>query len=139
MPEFPSELISLFHQHLANEYEVFHLPLAFRNSCLVSRSWREIAQPLLFSEVVLSLNEFGAYRTDKFCLALQKSPRLQSCVRRLWIKDFVDWDRCADTVLTLRVTINLLSHLEQLLLGDTRPTVRHPLPPTLTTIPIVFN
>ncbi|TFK70151.1 hypothetical protein BDN72DRAFT_839463 [Pluteus cervinus] len=70
MPEIPPEIVKLFIYHLGGmEQRQTHL----KNCCLVSHTWRSIAQPLLFSVINLRPHSEA---TESFARIVTQFPKL---------------------------------------------------------------
>ncbi|TFK60701.1 hypothetical protein BDN72DRAFT_501189 [Pluteus cervinus] len=81
MDPLAPELIGLIFQHIITDCDPRELANTFRTCCLVSRKWREIAQPLLFSEYP----RFREHSSEELFRILDNQPHLQPHIKNLWI------------------------------------------------------
>ncbi|TFK60700.1 hypothetical protein BDN72DRAFT_850295 [Pluteus cervinus] len=82
MDPLAPELINLIFQHVQDDYDSRELADVLRNCCLVSHGWREIAQPILFSEYP----RFRQHPNKELFQTLHQQPHLQSHIKNLCIQ-----------------------------------------------------
>ncbi|TFK60699.1 hypothetical protein BDN72DRAFT_883476 [Pluteus cervinus] len=82
MDPLAPELLDLIFKHVMNDFDPRELADALTTFSLVSREWREIAQPILLSRYPRSRH----HRNKELFITLSEQPHLQRHVKNLWIQ-----------------------------------------------------
>ncbi|TFK70105.1 hypothetical protein BDN72DRAFT_565780 [Pluteus cervinus] len=79
MSSFPAELIENILEHAYGEYKPLEKPVILHQCAQVCRTWRTIAQSLIFSELLLSIG-------NPQIKILQENDSPRHLVRRVWVR-----------------------------------------------------
>ncbi|TFK70706.1 hypothetical protein BDN72DRAFT_838645 [Pluteus cervinus] len=86
MQDLPTDVVEEFMLHLNGEITERLRRARLLPCCLVSRSWRAIAQPLLFSRVVIDCRS-RKEELDPVYKTVSENPHLRSYIQALWINN----------------------------------------------------